>query len=148
MDFTEVRALAQEMGPLASFCTAARDGTPHVVPLVPQWDDEHLVFGSRAGSLKVRHLRDREVCAVQYLSKGTDFPDALMLKGVAVVLDDDASREHYWNCGLFPILPKIYAGPTDPELCFVRFSADRASLIREAGRGAPVKWRRSAGAAA
>lgn len=148
MEFAEVQALAREMGPLASFCTAATDGTPHVVPLVPQWEKETLVFGSRSTSLKVRHLRAREVCAVQYLSPGTEFPDALMLKGTAEVLDDAASREHYWKCGLFPILPQIYAGPADPQLCFVRFSADRASLIREAGRGAPVNWRRSRRASA
>lgn len=145
MEFAEIRAFAEVMGPLASFCTAAADGTPHVLPLVPQWEGESLLFGSRSTSLKVRHLRVRDVCAVQYLSAGTDFPDALMLKGTAAVLDDQDSREHYWHSGLFPILPQIYASPADPELCFVKFTADRASLIREAGQGEPVKWRRPGG---
>lgn len=143
MTFEDVVDAARRMGPLASFCTTGTDGTPHVVPLVLVWVGSDLVFGARAESLKVRHLAERPVAAVQYLTPGEEFPDALLLKGHAAVVADDVGRRELWDSGDFPFLPRLYEGPTDPRLCFVRFTPDRASLIREAGLAAPDRWRAS-----
>jgi general stress protein 26 len=140
MRLDEVIDLAREMGPLATFCTSAADGTPHAVPLVPVWIGSELVFGASVDSLKVRHLQDRSAAAVQYLSSARPHPDALLLKGEATVVTDSAQRHQLWECGEFPFLPLMYSGPTDPNLCFVRFTPARASWIGEGGLGQPKRW--------
>jgi general stress protein 26 len=142
MTFEEVQREAERLGPLASFCTVGFDGSPHVVPLIPVWVEAALVFGARTESLKVRHLRRIPLAAVQFLTPGETFPDALLLKGTAEVIDDDSGKCSLWDTGRFPFLVQMYDGPTDPRLSFVSFQPDRASLIRDGARGATSSWRR------
>ena len=144
MTYDEVKALAVELGPLVSVATVGSDGTPHVVPVVATWDEDVLVFASRATSMKVRHLRVRAASAVQVVTLGNPFPDALLLKGTAEVVEDDDRKQHYWDSGLFPYLPQMYAGWEDPQLCFVRFTPTRAFHTPEGGRGQVQAWRREA----
>jgi general stress protein 26 len=141
MNREEVITTAQRLGPLASFCTVGFDGTPHVIPLVPVWIGSDLVFGARVSSLKVRQLRQAPRAAVQYVTPGEMFPDALLLKGQATIVESEEAKRELWNSGHFEFLTQVYDGPGDPSLCFIRFTPDRASLICEAGRGSPERWR-------
>ena len=141
MNIEEVRDLAIGMGPLVSFCTVSADGTPHVVPVVAVWDGPALMFASRVSSLKVRHLRARPRAAVQIVTLGSPFPDALLIKGTSEVVDDDARKQAFWESGMFPFLPQMYRDFDDPQLCFVRFAPAAAFLTPEGGRGEVRSWR-------
>ena len=141
MKFEEVKDLAVKMGPLVSICTVSSDGTPHIVPVVAVWDEDVLMCGSRISSMKARHLRAHAATAVQVVTLGSSFPDALLLKGTSELVEDPARKQHFWDSGLFPFLPQIYATWEDPELCFVRFTPTRAFFSPEGGQGGLRAWR-------
>ena len=141
MNFSELRSVATELGPLTTFGTVDDDGTPHLVPVIAFWQEERLVFGSRAGSVKVRNLLDRPLASAHFATLGEAFPDALLIKGAARVVVDDDERAAYWTCGSFPYLPMMYSGPGDAALRFVEFVPSAAVLVRNGGRGPVERWR-------
>ena len=144
LEFDKVLLLTQSLGPLATFACVDDDGTPHVVPVIPVWSQEMMVFATRAGSRKHRNLQQRQRVSLQYLTPGEMFPEALLIKGVARVVDDDAERSAYWDSGAMPWLATMYPGPTDPALRFVEVTPTSALVVRNGGRGPVERWRRPA----
>lgn len=136
----EVCEISEKLGPLAIFGSVDDDGTPHMVPVIASWWEQRLVFGSRAGSLKVRNLANRSNASVHFATPGETFPDALLLKGHAEVVVDDHRRQVLWSCGRFPYLPSMYSGPTDDQLRFVEFTPWRAVIVRNGGQGPVERW--------
>lgn len=141
LEFEDVLALAGRLGPLASFASVDDDGTPHVVPVIPVWSHGLLVFAAHAASRKVRNLRQRHRVSVQFLTPGETFPDALLIKGAARVVHDDAERSAHWSSGAMPWLPAMYPGPTDAGLRFVEVTPSSAVVVRGGGRGPVQRWR-------
>lgn len=146
LEFGEVRAIAETLGPLATFSSVDTDGTPHMVPVIASWIAGRLVFGTHAMSHKVKNLLARPNASVQFVTNGEQFPDALLIKGTARVVHDDGERREHWESGFFPFLPMMYGGPDDAMLRFVEFTPRNAFIVRNGGRGPVERWRGHAAA--
>lgn len=141
MKFEEIQTITTALGPLTTFGTVDPDGTPHLVAVIPSWVDGRLVFGSRTDSRKVRNVLERPQASMHFATPGEAFPDTVLLKGSARVVDGDEERKALWTSGFFPYLPMMYAGPDDTGLRFVEFVPARVVIVRNGGRGPVERWR-------
>ena len=141
LEFSDIRTLTAALGPLTTFGSVDSDGTPHIIPVIPAWVGDALVFATHAMSHKVKNLSVRPNSSMQFLTPGEAFPDALLLKGTARVIDGDEERATLWHSGSFPWLPMMYPGPDDAGLRFVEFTPTRATVVRNGGRGPVERWR-------
>ena len=146
LGFEDIRALTGSLGPLSTLGSVDSDGTPHLVPVIPTWVGDVLVFGSHAASRKVRNLADRPAASMQFMTPGETFPDTLLIKGTARVVEADDERLTLWDSGFFPFLSAMYSGPADPMLRFVEFTPEHAFIVRNGGRGPVERWRVAAAA--
>lgn len=148
LEFSDIRALALALGPLTTFASVDTDGTPHIIPVIPAWVGDAPVFATHAMSHKLKNLAVRPKSSMQFLTPGEAFPDALLMKGIARVIDADDERTALWDSGSFPWLPMMYSGADDVMLRFVEFTPGRATVVRNGGRGPVERWRAEPSASA
>ncbi|MEP6559469.1 MAG: pyridoxamine 5'-phosphate oxidase family protein [Nakamurella sp.] len=67
---------------LARLAYNAQDGTPRVIPMMFHWTGEEVIFGTYAGSAKLRSLRANPDVAITIDTPGPP-PDVLLLRGRA-----------------------------------------------------------------
>jgi len=92
--FTEEEALFLCHGGLARIATASRDGQPHVVPVVFEFDGRYIYFSGRhlVKSLKFRHLLQNERVAIvvdDVVSTSPWRARGVEVRGVAELLSED-----------------------------------------------------------
>ncbi|HPC36305.1 MAG TPA: pyridoxamine 5'-phosphate oxidase family protein [Candidatus Marinimicrobia bacterium] len=77
---------------------------------------------------KVKHIRQNPKASV-YVSDNTTFK-AVILTGILTLVDDLKIKEAVWNDGLLSMYP---GGPSDSNLCCLRFDARTLKVHRGAG---------------
>ncbi|WP_375399893.1 pyridoxamine 5'-phosphate oxidase family protein [uncultured Amnibacterium sp.] len=140
LEFGDIRTLTVALGPMTTFASVDTDGTPHIIPVIPAWVGDALVFATHAMSHKVKNLRSRPKASMQFLTPGEAFPNALLMKGITRIIEGD-ERATLWDSGSFPWLPMMYSGSDDAMLRFVEFTPTRATVVRDGGRGPVERWR-------
>ena len=86
MEFSEVVAAANRLGPLVHLATITPRGEPHVVPVSGAWFERHWYAAIGVGDAKTRNIRENpSVCMHHQVSEESGW-DSLLVWGRGEIL--------------------------------------------------------------
>jgi pyridoxamine 5'-phosphate oxidase len=105
-------------------CSIDENGYPNAKSMFKVKNDglRYFWFSTNTSSIRTRHWLERPAACI-YFVDANDF-HGLMLTGKMQVYTDNETKLAFWKQGDEMYYP---LGPTDPDYCILRFTADRGN---------------------